>query len=80
MFEISIYTKENETDCSYTKKIIDGVNNIETCLKLMPEPIKETFVIWSKCRLYRDKDEGLLKSMQIIFDDVRYIFNDWYWD
>lgn len=80
MFEISIYTKENEEDYSYTKKIIGGVNNIETCLKLMPEPIKETFVIWSKCRLYRDKDEGLLKSMEIIFDDVRYFFADWYWD
>lgn len=80
MFEISIYKKENEKDDKYTKKIMDGVDNVETCLKLMPEPIKETFVIWSKCRLYENKDEGLLKSMEIIFDDVRYFFADWYWD
>ena len=59
---------------------MDGVDNIKTCLELMPEPIRETFNIWSKCRLYRDKDEGLLKSMEIIFDDVRYFFADWYWD
>lgn len=80
MIEISIYTKENKKDDKYTKKIMDGVDNVETCLKLMPEPIKDIFVIWSKCRLYKNKDEGLLKSMEIIFDDVRYVFNDWYWD
>lgn len=80
MIEISIWTKENEKDYNYTKKIMDGVNNVGTCLKLMPEPIRETFNIWSKCRLYRNEEEGLLKSMQIVFDDVRYVFNDWYWD
>lgn len=80
MIEISIFTKENEKDYNYTKKIMDGVDNVQTCLKLMPEPIKETFNIWSKCRLYKNKDEGLLKSMEIIFDDVRYFFADWYWD
>ena len=39
MIEISIYTKENKKDYKYTKKIMDGVDNVETCIKLMPEPI-----------------------------------------
>lgn len=80
MIEISIFTRSSSTDYHYTKKIIDGVNNVKTCLSLMPDPIRKTFEIWSKCNLYRDNDEHLLKSMQIIFDDVRYVFNDWYWD
>lgn len=80
MIEISIYTKENEKDYNYTKKIIDGVENINDAFKLLPEPIKEMYQIWKKCGIYRDKSENLLASMEIIFNDLRFYFADFYWD
>ena len=80
MIEISIYTKENEKDYNYTKKIIDGVYNLKDAFKLLPEPIKEIYSIWKQCEIYRDKSENLLESMQIIFNDLRFVFSDFYWD
>lgn len=80
MIEISIYTQENEKDYKYTKKIIDGVENKKDAFKLLPEPIKEIYKIWEKCGIYRNKSENLLASMEIIFNDLRFYFADYYWD
>lgn len=80
MIEISIYTKENEKDYKYTKKIIDGVDNVNDAFKLLPEPIKEIYNIWKQCGIYRNKSENLLASMEIIFNDLRFYFADFYWD
>ena len=80
MIEISIWTKENEKDYKYTKKIIDGVENTKDAFKLLPEPIKEIYKIWEKCGIYRDKSENLIASMEIIFNDLRFYFADYYWD
>lgn len=80
MIEISIWTKENEKDYKYTKKIIDGVDNVNDAFKLLPEPIKEIYNIWKHCGIYSDKSENLLAGMEIIFNDLRFHFEDFYWD
>lgn len=80
MIEVSIWARENDDDFMYRKPIIKGVDNTEAAIKLLPAPIKEMFDIWENCKIYRNKDEGLLMSMNIIFDDIRYTFNDRYWD
>lgn len=80
MIDISIWTKENEKDYKYTKKIIGGVDNVYDAFKLLPEPIKEIYNIWKQCGIYQDKSENLLASMEIIFNDLRFYFADVYWD
>lgn len=80
MIDISIWTKENEKDYKYTKKIIGGVDNVDDAFKLLPEPIKEIYNIWKQCGIYRNKSENLLESMEIIFNDLRFYFSDCYWD
>lgn len=80
MIEISIWTKENEKDFSYKKPIIQGVENTGAAEKLLPPHIKEMFEIWRKCHIYRNKEEGLLMTLEIYFNEIRYCFQDWYWD
>ena len=80
MIEISIWTKENEKDFSYKKPIIQGVENTGAAEKLLPPHIKEMFEIWRKCGIYRNKEEGLLMTLEIYFNEIRYCFQDWYWD
>ena len=80
MIEVSIYTKENEKDYDKKKPVIEGVENTEIAIKLLPPVIKDCFDAWENSKDYRNKEEGLLKSMVIYYNDFRYCFNDWYWD
>lgn len=80
MIEVSIWTKENEKDYDLKKPIIQGVDNTESAIKLLSEPIFKMFEIWKHSKKYRDEENGLLESMQIYYCGLRYCFNDWYWD
>ena len=80
MLEIIIQIKDDEEQFGY-RKLIGGVYDTKNAYYLLPPFVQKCFDAWKESpNVVESHGDKLKGSLEILWEDYRFIFKDIYWD